>query len=33
MAPTKIADIVADPTKGKDFILAEGYRRLMTKMK
>ena len=33
MAPTKFADIAADPTKGRDFILAEGYRRLLVKLK
>jgi carboxyl-terminal processing protease len=32
MEPTKLADIASDPTKGKDFTLAEGYRRLVTKL-
>jgi carboxyl-terminal processing protease len=31
--PTRVADIAANPTSGKDFVLAEGYRRLLVKMK
>jgi carboxyl-terminal processing protease len=30
--PTKLADLASDPTKGKDFTLAEGYRRLVAKL-